>query len=276
MHNEAKTSLLHFPYHRIVSVAAMIVCLFSAWLIHTSFTGTSQNISTGIADVYSSVNQVEYTSNKIRHSSADISTLSIAFSSESSEKVGSFITSLQTENTSIIGGELSNVGNLQFVRADDFLSTPAKSGVLPLKDDKMIQFSDMKLDPENRIAEVSETIRVYELEGLSWNSHKFVDASVHFNQSFSTLSDSTEFSLSLHALESNQDGNFIEVGTTEQVVIGDNDQTTWEKADALFSIPKGADYLVVSIRAKKSGPSAFVANHNNLFADELELSFSDI
>jgi hypothetical protein len=134
----------------------------------------------------------------------------------------------------------------------------------------------MKLDPENRIAEVSETIRVYELEGLSWNSHKFVDASVHFNQSFSTLSDSTEFSLSLHALESNQDGNFIEVGTTEQVVIGDNDQTTWEKADALFSIPKGADYLVVSIRAKKSGPSAFVANHNNLFADELELSFSDI
>ena len=165
---------------------------------------------------------------------------------------------------------------MQFVRADDFLSTPAKSGVLPLKDDKMIQFSDMKLDPENRIAEVSETIRVYELEGLSWNSHKFVDASVHFNQSFSTLSDSTEFSLSLHALESNQDGNFIEVGTTEQVVIGDNDQTTWEKADALFSIPKGADYLVVSIRAKKSGPSAFVANHNNLFADELELSFSDI
>jgi hypothetical protein len=254
----------------------MIVCLFSAWLIHTSFTGTSQNTSTGIADVYSSVNQVEYTSNKIRHSSADISTLPIAFSSESSEKVGSFITSLQTENTSIIGGELSNVGNLQFVRADDFLSTPAKSGVLPLKDDKMIQFSDMKLDPENRIAEVSETIRVYELEGLSWNSHKFVDASVHFNQSFSTLSDSTEFSLSLHALESNQDGNFIEVGTTEQVVIGDNDQTTWEKADALFSIPKGADYLVVSIRAKKSGPSAFVANHNNLFADELELSFSDI
>jgi hypothetical protein len=222
------------------------------------------------------VNQVEYTSNKIRHSSAEISTLPIAFSSASSEKVGSFITSLQTENASIIGGELSNVGNLQFVQADDFLSTPAKSGVLPLKDDKMIQFSDMKLDPENRIAEVSETIRVYELEGLSWNSHKFVDASVHFNQSFSTLSDSTEFSLSLHALESNQDGNFIEVGTTEQVVIGDNDQTTWEKADALFSIPEGADYLVVSIRAKKSGPSAFVANHNNLFADELELSFSDI
>ena len=183
---------------------------------------------------------------------------------------------MQTENASIIGGELSNVGNLQFVRADDFLSTPAKSGVLPLKDDKMIQFSDMKLDPENRIAEVSETIRVYELQGLSLNSQKFVDASVHFNQSFSTLSDSTEFSLSLHALESNQDGNFIEVGTTEQVVIGDNDQTTWEKADALFSIPEGADYLVVSIRAKKSGPSAFVANHNNLFADELELSFSDI
>ena len=73
-----------------------------------------------------------------------------------------------------------------------------------------------------------------------------------------------------------EEGNFIEVGTTEQVVIGDNDQTTWEKADALFSIPEGADSLVVSIRAKKSGPSAFVANHNNLFADELELAFSDI
>lgn len=276
MHNETTTGLLHFPYQQIVSVAAMVICLFSAWLIHTSFSDTSQVISTEIADVYSSVNQFDSISNKIRHASADISTLPIAFSSENLEKVGSFISSLQTENASILGGELSSSGNLQFVQADDFLSTPAKSGVLPLKDDKMIQFSDMKLDPENRIAEVSETIRVYELDGHSWNSYKFVDASVHFNQSFSTLSDSTEFSLSLRALQSNDEGNFIEVGTTEQVVISDNDQTTWEKADALFSIPEGADYLVVSIRAKKSGPSAFVANHNNLFADELELSFSDI
>ena len=69
---------------------------------------------------------------------------------------------------------------------------------------------------------------------------------------------------------------FNELSSTEQMIYGDNDQTTWEKVDTGFAIPDGTEYLVVSLKAKKHGPSALTANKHDFFADELEISFAGI
>lgn len=268
--------LISFPWiHQVASLAAVIVCLISAWLIHSNF---SKALDVNSHDFSSNPDDTNEPSIVIasRTLTSDRDSDSIHLVSNEAVKVASFISSLRSNDPLIEGGELLHDGTFKYVRADDYLSTSAISGVLPMKDGQMIQFSDMEIDEVNRIAEVSETMRVYELEGHTFSPNNVVDASVHFNESFSALSDTTEFSLSLHAIDGNEKGDYVEVSASEQILLGDNDQTTWEKADTFLTIPDGADYLVVSLRARKHGADAFSTNHNQLFADELEISFTGI
>ena len=268
--------LISFPWiQQVASIAAVIVCLISAWLIHLNFSNALDESS---HDFSSNPNNTHESSTVVssRTLTSNTGYDSKHLVSNEAVKVAAFISSLQSNDSSIEGGELLQGAPFKHVRADDYLSTPAVSGVLPMKDGQMIQFSDMELDEVNRIAEVSETMRVYELEGHTFSPNNVVDASVHFNESFSALSDTTEFSLSLHAIDGNEKGDYVEVSASEQILLGDNDQTTWEKADTFLTIPDGADYLVVSLRARKHGADAFSSNHNQLFADELEISFTGI
>ena len=103
-----------------------------------------------------------------------------------------------------------------------------------------------------------------------------VETAVHINQSFSDTSDQTEFVLSLHALGSENNQPISEIASSAEVLISDNDQSTWEKIDASFSLPYGTEYLVISLAAKKSGLGALNADKHEFFADELELSFVGI
>ena len=144
-----------------------------------------------------------------------------------------------------------------------------------MSDGKMIELSDMLVDTVNQVAEVTETLRVYDMSSADLSTQSSVDASIHFNQSQSDLSDSTEFFLSLLAVETAENG-FHELSSTEQMIYGDNDQTTWEKVDTGFAIPDGTEYLVVSFESEKHGPSALTANKHDFFADELEISFAGI
>ena len=121
-----------------------------------------------------------------------------------------------------------------------------------------------------------ETLRVYDMTSSDQNLN-YVDAVIHINQSFTEMSDSTEFApLSLHALSSPRKDSLIQIESSSQTIFSDNDQSTWERVDTSLSIPEGTDFLVVALSARKSGPSALNAHHQEFFGDELDVAFLGI
>jgi hypothetical protein len=164
---------------------------------------------------------------------------------------------------------------LALMSIESKLSTSATSGIMPLSDGEMMKLGAMEINPVSREAETVETLRVYDM--TSTDQHfKSVDAVIHINQSFTEISDATEFVLSLHALSSPQEDILIQVESSSQTIFSDNDQTTWERVDTSISIPHGTDYLVVALSAKKTGPSALNAHHQEFFGDELDVAFLGI
>ena len=159
---------------------------------------------------------------------------------------------------------------------EEKLSTSTSSGVMPLNDGQMLQMSEMDVDPVAQKSSSVEILRIYELNEMRLSNSADVETAVHINQSFSDTSDQTEFVLSLHALGSENNQPISEIASSAEVLISDNDQSTWEKIDASFSLPDGTEYLVVSLAAKKSGLGALNADKHEFFADELELSFVGI
>ena len=270
--------IINFPvFSYVASIAAVLVCLASAWFLHSNYFQKSFH-----ANKLTEANQIPQTvSNEMDFKSSQSSQIvDRKFSkpmplenlNEKAERLLHFFESKQDITDE---GELSFDGTLPFLKVDELLSTAGKSGILPMSDGKMIELSDMLVDTVNQVAEVTETLRVYDMSSADLSTQSSVDASIHFNQSQSNLSDSTEFSLSLLAIETAENG-FHEISSTEQMIYGDNDQTTWEKVDTGFAIPDGTEYLVVSLKAKKHGPSALTANKHDFFADELEISFVGI
>lgn len=263
-----------FPFWAITgSIAAVLICMFSAWFIHGSF-----NMGLPVDD------QVSF-----HPPSSEISTISTFVKSSntpnnsgtpplSSLPLNSFeyINSLANKLPIVDGASVSFESELPAVTRDDELATSSIRGVLPLKDNQMIHFNEMVVDTTSQTAEITETLRVYDLKNPPARFQNFVDASVSFNQSYSETSSATEFSLSLHAVDDEHGDKLIEVGSSSHVLNSDNDLSTWERIDTSFVVPEGTDYLVVSLTAKKYGPSALTAHMQSFFADELELTFVGI
>mgnify|MGYP001276256503 CR=1 FL=1 len=276
---EGDSKVIEISYFPIIaSVAAVVVCIASAWFMHANFY-TEYAYASGqvnpkqIGEVPTTiVSSKESEFSKIVSQNFD---MQVPFENLNA-KAGRLLNFFETKQIITEEGELSFDGRLPFLKVDDFLNTAGKSGVLPMTDGKMLQFSEMIVDTVNQVAQVTETLRVYNMANANLSAKSNVDASIHFNQSQSSLSESTEFSLSLSAVEAVENGIFHEISSAEQMIYGDNDQTTWEKVDTSFSIPGGTQYLVVSLKAKKHGPSALTANSHDFFADELEISFVGI
>ena len=147
---------------------------------------------------------------------------------------------------------------------------------MPLKDGEMIQLTEMDIDPVAQLSSTFEVLRIYEFDKEDLPSLIDVESSIHINQSFSDTSDETEFVLSLHALGNDASHPLSEIGSSNEAMFSDNDQSTWEKIDTSLSIPEATEYLVVSLTAKKSGLGALNSYQHEFFADELEVTFVGI
>ena len=270
--HEEEPNVIKFPFWVLLSsAAAAFVCLFSAWFLHQEYSldveekqfaiNTLPDQSIQFSEIFSQ--PVAAKNNKVVHKSL----------LDDSQKL---IQMLSDGDSYIDGASLMLRNGFSFVSRDHQLSTSSIDGVLPLNDTQMILFREMSVDTISQRSEAIETIRVYDLKNHPSNFENIVDASVCFNQSHSDFSDSTEFSLSLLAVNDLEENNFVEVGSSSQVLNSDNDHSTWERVDTTFILPEGTDYLVVSLVAKKSGPSALNSNFQSFFADELELSFAGI
>jgi hypothetical protein len=268
------TKIITFPFWTYgLSVAAVIVCLLSAWLLYDF----NSQVGTHKADVLTA-NLSEKKSSLISKPSINSRKFLPSESSSTSKiisKASECINDSLLPNASNSKSTLLFQDGLALMSIESKLSTSATSGIMPLSDGEMMKLGAMEINPVSRAAETVETLRVYDM--TSTDQHfKSVDAVIHINQSFTEISDATEFVLSLHALSSPQEDILIQVESSSQTIFSDNDQTTWERVDTSISIPRGTDYLVVALSAKKSGPSALNAHHQEFFGDELDVAFLGI
>ncbi|HBJ60283.1 MAG TPA: hypothetical protein DDY76_00940, partial [Opitutae bacterium] len=126
-------------------------------------------------------------------------------------------------------------------------------------------------------AEVSETIQVLDLRKLHEAVNKgeaTFDAEVHFNQGVGLADDSTEFSLSFHAISGGLGQTKRTIAHRENPLKSDVSPQTWEKLETEFPVPEGTDFVVVALSARKSGSDALVSNLTGYYADHLNLNLS--
>ena len=271
-------NLISFPnFSLVATIAAVFLFLASAWLIHTSKNTDDMDVDGSIYFASSSENdKIASSLNNFLTTDRFVQAGDSSIRSTKTLKFIELLEEVEMKTDFADEGLLSMQEGLPYFRTDEYLATSSIEGVLPLNDESMIQFSEMKINHAAKTAEVSETLRVYNLSDTNLSPLSVVDAVVHFNQSDSPLNNYTEFSITLSAVENHTHGVYSEIKNSIETVIADNDQSSWEKTEATMVIPPNTDYLVVSLTAKKFGPETFIANKQKFFADELNLSFVGI
>ena len=273
---EKDTNIISFPIWPIAaSVAAIFVCMLSAWILHSLvFPHFSSSAEAEIFVDYTTPAIDQTTNfNQILAKNVQRSPVSSARVVEKSMEIIKMIT-IGDEST--LGLSFLDDDGRKAMSLERKLSTSTSNGVMPLKDGEMIQLTEMDIDPVAQLSSTFEVLRIYEFDKEDLTSLIDIETSIHINQSFSDTSDETEFVLSLHALGNDASHPLSEIGSSNEAMFSDNDQSTWEKIDTSLSIPEGTEYLVVSLTAKKSGLGALNSYQHEFFADELEVTFVGI
>ena len=273
---EKDTNIISFPIWPIAaSAAAIFVCMLSAWILHSLVFPHFSNSAEAEIFVDYTTPAIDQTTNfnQILAKNVQRSPVSSARVVEKSMEIIKMIT-IGDEST--LGLSLLDDDGRKAMSLERKLSTSTSNGVMPLKDGEMIQLTEMDIDPVAQLSSTFEVLRIYEFDKEDLTSLIDVETSIHINQSFSDTSDETEFVLSLHALGNDASHPLSEIGSSNEAMFSDNDQSTWEKIDTSLSIPEGTEYLVVSLTAKKSGLGALNSYQHEFFADELEVTFVGI
>ena len=272
-----KTSIFEFRNWTLVSsIAAILVCIASAWFVHKSkhdFVNTPLMIAHKhtVPAEKSRVSYENPSSESFTHSNHNFFNKDLHI-----KNFRKYLRSISNKEYLEFEGKFTEIdGNLCFTR-EELIQTSAKAGVYPLVGSKMLNFRNFDLNIDLNSAESVETLRIYDLREESFEKIHTVDASIHFNQSFASHSDTTEFSISLHAISENATGDFTQLDVSSQSTLFNHDQTKWERVDSEIFIPEGTEYLIVSLSAKKYGPEALLANSQECFADDLQVNFIGI
>ena len=270
-------------FSTIISLAASIVILASVWFgyYYSDERAGSENNILLIDDILtqSSVNQSSpYGQNSAFNSSRFSMWFLAGINSEdaNSEAIRG-IEILENEESFADGGLIMVESDIASWNRQEYLSVPAEMGVLPYRGDRMIKFSEMEVNVDAQSAEVSETIQVLDLRKLHDVVNKgeaSFDAEVHFNQGVGPADDSTEFSLSFHAISGGLGLPKRTLAHKQNPLKSDVSPQTWEKLETEFAVPEGTDFVVVALSAKKFGSDALVSNLTGYYADQLNLNLS--
>ena len=157
------------------------------------------------------------------------------------------------------------------------LLTPAENGILPASGSTMIGFEKMMVDVETQKAEIEETIQVLDVREAiksAEGDNARIYAAVKFNQSFGETQEGAEFGITLQAFKKDTDSSSHELVRTDESLSSDRDPNTWNLISSEMIIPNDAQFVVVSLTARKFGPDAILANTSSYYADDLELFLS--
>ena len=158
---------------------------------------------------------------------------------------------------------------------EEHLSVPTEQGILPLEGDRMIKLSTLSIDVRTQSAESSETVRILDLREMTRGKEDmsvWLNTSVYFNQGVGIAHGITEFSLTLHAIQSSNGEPNRSIGHKESRISSDLNPATWEELNSEFEIPRGTDYLVVALNARKEGSQALLPDFGGHYADQLSLN----
>jgi hypothetical protein len=278
-------SILNFPI--ISSVAASIVALFGVWWIHTKVSDPVDSdvntlISHNTADT-SFLNEGSIDKNEnyiderkgfdLSTNSFNISSSSLwAYSARAHNDALYGINILKDNKNFGDGGIVEFNGDFASWKRAEHLSVPTENGILPKIGKQMIKLSSMDVDVTANKAEVSETIQVLDVRSLNSGSKNLsakLQTSIFFNKGVNFAESSSEFSLSLHAIASNEKQA---IGHQANSLDSDLNPSTWEKINTDFTIPAGTEFVVVSVSARKQGPDSLLPDIGGHYADGLSIN----
>jgi len=287
----SETKIVLFPKLPLVaSFAAALLAIFGIWHWNKAIPSASEELATGISAPESD----KFASTPVLPTAPQSTPSQLASYKSPSFEVGlevggdgPFIRSIEARREARNGMAILaekkrfSEGGLVEFREDivvwnrqEHLSVPAELGILPLKGDRMIKMSKLDIDVGTQSAEVSDTVRVLDLREIIRNqeaSNVRLNTSVFFNQSLGIVRKSTEFSLTVHAIKSEEGEPNRSIGHLETSLNSDLDPITWEELNSEFEIPKGTDFLVVALNARREGSNALIPELGGLYADQLHL-----
>ena len=182
---------------------------------------------------------------------------------------------LQSDDRSAEGGVFEFLGLVKRWNRTPIFSIPSEKGVLPSSGSAMFGFDKMSINVESQIAHVEETVQVLDVREALKNTNGAkarILAAVKFNQSFGETQEGAEFGLTLQAFKDEGGSNNQALARVEKNLPSDRDPSTWNEISSEFEIPADAEYIVVSLSAKKYGPDSLLANTSSYYSDDLELS----
>ena len=277
---ETESKFVYFPI--FASAAAALVAMFCVWLVSNHLETGNPKLSK-IEVLSSEINDSSGLTNSktlARYSSSTILKNPISLDlpliqdARSLNATKHAIEMLEKNVRFDSNALISYNDQVRSWNRSDHLSVPAENGILPLQGDVMIKLPEMLVNVDLQTAKVQETLQVLDIREISEATGTKFDAEIFLNQGTSTIHDSTEFELSVHALEGGQGVDKMFMGSTSNAMVADSDQSSWERLSSEFIVPEGTDFLVVSLTAKIEGPQALLPNTQGNYADLLSINLT--
>ena len=269
-----------------LSVAAAVVALLECGGSHTNsvkdFSGSTQVVEQGVSFaeqrvLYPAPQSPQSQFKLIRSSNIENLPYNTSLGTSKSASADAIygIEILKSKKTFGEGGIVFFGNRVSHWSRAEHISVPMENGVVPKTGDQMMKFSPLIVDVDSKTAKVSETVKVLDVSELPSSKDGLspqIQTTLLFNQGYNMKSDSTEFSLSFHAVLSNEQSQNLSIGHKSVSLESDINPTTWEEISEDFELPAGTDYVIVSMTARKTGPGAFAPDISGHYADGLSIS----
>ena len=291
----SNTKLIQFPafsWSVFSSIAAAVVALFGVWWFHSSANQTTSP-SKGNAELAKSESgTLGILSTPSRSEPNNFNSIGkVAFNASNIPLPSPFVSSEQTAlNHALYGVEVlrekRNFGEGGVVEYKDvftswkrseYLSVPAENGILPMSGEEMLKFSPMDVDVNALNSESTETLQVVDVRNINSEMERGVaqiQTSLFFNKSMDITGDSTEFSLSFHAIASDENNENASIAHEEFYLESDLNPSTWEELKQDFILPNGTEFVIVSMTARMDGSNVLLPSDGGHYADGLTINVS--
>ena len=284
-----RNKIIPFPFMPwVASMAAVFVALFAGWwnFSHPSHTPFSSELVAHVSLASKEkplasgriLNKGLVTPDSIPTRSFDLlSTNTIDEDSLYMDRVISGIEMLKSRQVASEYGQIEKVGPLHRLSRMAHLSTPTEHGVLPASGMEMMAMSPLSVDVEAQTASSAEMIQILDLRDMATNmatGEVYLNVEAQFNQSFNASQEGAEFALTFHALKGEGRGEEDGLGYWESTLQCDIDPKTWEPLISGVSLPRGTEFVVVSVNIRKSGPDALLANSSRYYSDDIAVSLN--
>lgn len=291
----SKAKMIQFPvfdWSVFSSIAAAVVALFGVWWFHSSSnhiispskenaelakseSGTLGVLSSSASSEPNNFNSVD----NVAFNPPNFPLPSPFMSTEQTALNHAFygIEILREKRNFGEGGAVEYKDTFTSWKRSEYLSVPAENGILPMSGDGMLKFSPMDVNVHAQNSESMETLQVVDVRNINSEMERGtaqIQTSVFFNKSMDIAGDPTEFSLSFHAIASDENNENASIAHEEFYLESDLNPSTWEELKQDFTLPNGTEFVIVSMTARMDGSNVLLPSEGGHYADGLTINVS--